>query len=137
MHTFRQGRKVYLSFSKLGMEFDPLEDLFFSELPPESSSLQPFVEKHLCLWSRKSTAEFVFSGQALNKLYGSLQGRGGEGDGDGDGGGGRGDIGGKGGEGGEVTEVAVKVMVKTEDAVQLAMAEEIEVVKLTDAEVKT
>lgn len=91
MHTFRQGRKVYHSFSNLGMEFDPFKKRTVSSLNCHGV-LKPFVEKHLCLWNRKSTAEFLLGGQALNKLYGSLHGSGGEGDGDGDGGGGRSDV---------------------------------------------
>lgn len=32
MHTFRQGRKVYHGFSKLGMEFDPFKKRTISSL---------------------------------------------------------------------------------------------------------
>lgn len=61
------------------MNFILLNDLFISE-PPESLSLQPFVEKYLYLWNRKSMTEFVT--WALNKPYGSLPGDVRDGDGE-------------------------------------------------------
>lgn len=88
---FKQGCKKH-SFPKLGMEFDPLKGPLHLRTALESLSFQPFIKKYLCLWNRKSTAEFVLHGQALNTLYGFLTGRGGEGDGNGDGRDGRDDV---------------------------------------------
>lgn len=79
MHTFKPEPQVYLSFPNQELNWNPFKGPFNLRAMTESLSPQPFVEKYLGLWNRKSMAESVSCRWALNKLCGSPHGSGEEG----------------------------------------------------------